>query len=179
MGQPKRLRKTYSRPNKPWDATRLGEESKVVERFGLKTKREIYRAQQQIRTFRQSARKLLSMTPQEAEKRKAELMHKLSHLGLLEVTATLDDVLGLKDVDIMNRRLQTLVQHKGFAKTVKQARQMIVHGKILIDGKRKTSPSMLVAKDLEGKIESTMKLPEPTTPAPTKVAAAPAVEVKK
>ena len=178
MGQPKRLRKTYSRPNKPWDATRLGEESKVVERFGLKTKREIYRAQQQIRTFRQSARKLLSMTPQEAEKRKAELMHKLSHLGLLEVTATLDDVLGLKDVDIMNRRLQTLVQHKGFAKTVKQARQMIVHGKILIDGKRKTSPSMLVAKDLEGKIESTMKLPEPA-PLAAKAEPAPTPEVKK
>ncbi len=181
MGQPKRLRKTYSRPKKPWDAARIGDESKVIERFGLKNKREIYRAQEQIRTFRQSARKLLSMTPEEAAKRKAELMNKLSKLGLLESTATLDDVLGLKEVDIMNRRLQTLVQHKGYARTAKQARQLIVHGKVLIDGKRNTSPSTLVSKEAEGKIECTLKFPEPTVAAaPAAVAPkAPAHEVKK
>jgi small subunit ribosomal protein S4 len=172
MGQPKKLRKTYSVPRKRWDLTRIGDESKVVERYGLKTKTEIYRAQEQVRTFRKTARTIFSLEPSIASKRTEELMNKVSHLGLLSKEATLDDVLGLKEVDIMNRRLQTIVFHKGLAKTVKQARQMIVHGKILVDGKRATSPSTLIPKDLEIKIESTMKLPE-TAPAKT-VAVAPA-----
>lgn len=173
MGQPKRIRKTYSVPRKRWDLARIEDEAKVVERFGLKNKQEMYRAQAQIRTFRKSARTIFSLEPSIASKRKDELMRKLSTLGLLSESATLDDVLGLKEVDIMNRRLQTVVFHKGFAKTVKQARQLIVHGKILIDGKRATSPSTLVPKDVEPKIISTMKLPE----AP--VAAAPAVAAPK
>jgi len=177
MGQPKKIRKTYSRPLKRWDANRISDEIKVLDQYGLKNKREIYRAQEQIRTFRRTARKLLSMTPEEAAKIKGELMNKLSHLGLIEKTGTLDDVLGLKEVDIMNRRLQTIVLRKGFAKTMKQARQMIVHGKIIVAGKRNTSPSTLVPKDLEGKVESTMKLPEPVAPV-QKAAPAPAEEVK-
>jgi small subunit ribosomal protein S4 len=164
MGQPRKIRKTFSRPLKRWDAGRISEEVSIMQRYGLKNKSEILKTQERIRKIRRTARKLLSMTPEEAAKIKEELMNKLSHLGLLDKSATLDDVLGLKEVDLMNRRLQTMVFRKGFAKTVKQARQLIIHGHILVDGQRNTAPGTLITKDLDDKITSTMKLVEPEKP---------------
>jgi small subunit ribosomal protein S4 len=164
MGQPRKIRKIYSRPLKRWDSARIDEEEIITQNYGLKNKSEILKAQEKIRTFRRTAKKLLSMTPEEAAKIKEELMNKLSRLGLLEKDATSDEVLGLKEVDIMNRRLQTIVYRKGLSKTMKQARQMITHGKILVDGRRNTSPGTLITKNMEGKIKSTMKLVEPKTP---------------
>ena len=168
MGQPRTIRKTYSRPLKRWDLGRITEEVQIKEKFGLKNKSEILKAQQKIRTIRRTARKLLSMTPEESAKIKEQLMGKLSHLGLLDKSATLDEVLGLKEVDIMNRRLQTIVYRKGLAKTMDQSRQMITHGHILVEGKRNNSPGTLITRGMEEKIQSTLKLPEPKIPVPKK-----------
>ena len=52
--------------------------------------------------------------------------------------STLDDVLGLNQEAILNRRLETMVQRKGLAMTCKQARQFIVHGHVAIDGRKVT-----------------------------------------
>jgi small subunit ribosomal protein S4 len=52
----------------------------------------------------------------------------------------------------MKRRLQTIVVAKKLATTPKQARQLIVHKKVLIDGKAVNSPSYTVPVDLENKI---------------------------
>jgi len=65
----------------------------------------------------------------------------------------LDDVLGLTAENVLERRLQTLVYRKGLAKTLHQARQMVVHGHIAINGRRVTSPGYLVPRDEEDKIE--------------------------
>jgi small subunit ribosomal protein S4 len=52
----------------------------------------------------------------------------------------------------LERRLQTLVYRLGLAKTIKQARQLITHGHIAIDGRRVTAPSYIVEKEEESKI---------------------------
>ena len=66
--------------------------------------------------------------------------------------STLDDVLGLTQETVLNRRLQTLVHRKGLAATAKQARQFIVHGHISIDGRKVTIPGYVVKRTEEEKI---------------------------
>jgi len=58
--------------------------------------------------------------------------------------ATLDDLLILTPEAFLERRLQTVVFKKGLAKTIKQARQLITHGFIAINGRRVTAPSYMV-----------------------------------
>ena len=52
----------------------------------------------------------------------------------------------------MKRRLQTVVVTRKLATTPKQARQLIVHKKVLVDGKAIDSPSYVVPIELESKI---------------------------
>jgi len=67
----------------------------------------------------------------------------------------LEDVLGLTVRDILERRLQTQVYKKGLARTIKQARQLIVHGFIAVDGRTVSRPGYLVTADEEDKLSYT------------------------
>ena len=58
MGDPKFLRRTYDTPKHPWEAGRMEEERKLLDRYGLKNKRELWKAQSILRGFRQQARDL-------------------------------------------------------------------------------------------------------------------------
>jgi small subunit ribosomal protein S4 len=80
-------------------------------------------------------------------------LDKLINLNILKKGATLDDVLALTIKDILERRLQTLVYKKGLANTPGHARQLISHGHIAIKGSKVTSPSYLVKKSEEKKIQ--------------------------
>lgn len=146
----RKIRKTYSRPRKPWDKARIEEEKKIMKKYGLRRKREIWRATALLRKFRQRARNLAAVKNEEEEKR---LLERLYRLGLLDKGATLNDVLGLTVEDILERRLQTIVFKKGLANTIKQARQYIVHGHIGVEGRRIKYPSFLVTRELEDKID--------------------------
>jgi len=64
----------------------------------------------------------------------------------------LDDVLGLSDLALLDRRLQTVVFNKGLASTVGQARQFIVHGHVCIDDQKVTIPGYIVTREDEEKI---------------------------
>jgi small subunit ribosomal protein S4 len=64
----------------------------------------------------------------------------------------LDDVLDLTIEDILERRLQTIVLRKGLAKTAQQARQLVTHGHITIEGQRVKIPGYLVTKPQETRI---------------------------
>ncbi|RZN59687.1 MAG: 30S ribosomal protein S4, partial [Thermoproteota archaeon] len=67
--------------------------------------------------------------------------------------ATLDSLLDIKVEDILERRLQTIVWRKGFAKSPYMARQLIVHGHIKVNGRRIRQPSYLVSAEEEQSIE--------------------------
>ena len=125
-----------------------------MKKYGLKIKREIWLLQAMLRSYRRLAKKLIALKGDpKAEKQKEQLIKKLQRLGLLGENATLDDVLKLTVEDFLERRLTTIVYKKGLALTPKQARQFIVHGHIMVNGKIIRSPNYLVKVEEEGKIE--------------------------
>jgi small subunit ribosomal protein S4 len=149
----KRIRKKYKKPIRPWDKERIEKEKEILKNFGLRRKREIWRAEALLRKFRRMARELAAKKDKEKER---ELIERLVKLGLLSKNASLDDILDLTVENILDRRLQTLVFKKGFANTPKQARQLIVHGHINIGGKKVFYPSYFVKKNEEDKIQVTI-----------------------
>ncbi len=147
----KRQHKSYLRPRKAYEKTRMESENVLVEKYGLKNKREIWKAIAKIRYFRNRVKSLINATPEEQE----GLLTKMKALGLK--VSNIPEALGLDKEDLLKRRLATIVFEKGFAKTPKQARQMIVHKKVLVDGKVVDSPSYIVSINEENKINVKVK----------------------
>jgi small subunit ribosomal protein S4 len=143
------IRRKFQRPSARWDMNRIEEEKIILRDYGLRTKRELWRAQATLRDFRQRARNLNAVKNKADEK---ILLEKLVRLGILKEGKGLDDVLALTVSDVLNRRLQSIVHRKGIAKTPLQSRQLIVHRHVMVDGKVTTFPSYLIPSDLEGKI---------------------------
>ena len=123
----------------------------------LKNKTEVWKAQSVLRNFRKQARELQALlrTGDAQAKRESDaLIAKCGRMGVLPLEgATLNDILVLKEEDILGRRLQTLVFEKGMASTVKQARQMITHGHIFVNGHKVTVPGYIVTRKEESSIE--------------------------
>lgn len=155
MGEPKFSRKKYSSPSILWDFQRIKEEKELQIKYGLKNKREVWRAKSLIRNLRRQARLLVARLrtgEKQAEKEKEQLLKRLIRLGILTENSSLDDVLALNIESILSRRLQTLVYLKGFVYTPRQARQLIIHGHIAINGRKVNIPSYLVRKEEENVI---------------------------
>ena len=146
MGDPKKSKKQYARPNRPWDKERIDSEKKIKQTYGLRRKREIWKAETLLSDYRRRARELIANFDDEKSK---ILLNKLSSQGLLDKTATIDDVLDLKSEKLLDRRLQTIVVKSKLANTPKQARQFIVHGHIKINNQKIKSPSYIVKIDEE------------------------------
>ena len=154
MGHPKRSKKKYERPRRPWVLQRIKEEKELAERYGLKNKREIWKAASLIKKYRREIRSILAeiagMKPSEHTKKKQEeILKSLKRRGIVDVAAKLEDVLALDVEHLLERRLQTLVYKKGMANSLKQARQLIVHGHIAINNQKVTIPSYIVRVDEE------------------------------
>ena len=95
MGDPRRLRKKYDTPSHPWEKKRILEENRLISEFGLKNKKEIWKAKTEIARYRKLARELVGITGEERQEKESILMNKLVKMGLLEKGATIDDVLSL------------------------------------------------------------------------------------
>ena len=130
--------------------TRIKEERKLMSEYGLRRNKEMLVAYEILRGFRQRARNLITEKDKDKEKVLIEKMFKLGILTKKE--SSLDDILALNVKNILDRRLQTLVLRKGFVKTPKQARQLIVHGHISVVGRKTKFPSYLVPVEEERKI---------------------------
>ena len=158
MGDPRRHKKKYLTPTHPWDKVRLEKEVQLVIKYGLRNKRELWRFQNILRKYRRVARDLLAKIDlpgregEVAKKKASMVIKKLAKIGILNEDASLEDILNLTVEDFLERRLQTLVYKLGLSNTIKQARQMIVHGHIAVNGRRVTAPSYIVEKDEENKI---------------------------
>ena len=147
MGDPKFPSKHYNTPSHPWQKIRIEQESKLVNQYGLKNKKEIWRADTKVREMRRQARKLTANSSEtQAQKEKVLLLAKLNRLGMLEQDSALEDVLRMSPENILDRRLQTQVYLQGLSSTVKQARQLIVHGHISVDGAVTRVPGMTVTR---------------------------------
>ena len=159
MGDPKKQRKKFDTPRFPWQVDALEAELKLLGEYGLRNKREIWRHKTLLSKYRGIGRSLLGMSVEERRIQEKQLLDRLHRLGILPDEAALDDVLDLTLDNILERRLQTLVFHKGLANSIQQARQLITHGHIAIEGRRVSSPSYLVLKNEETKIAYSPKSP--------------------
>ncbi len=155
MGHPKKQRKKFEKPKRPFDKERLEREEKVRRDYGLRRKKEILRAESIVRNFRRRARSLQAEPDKEEEKK---LLEKLNKLGLS--CSKLDDVLSLKLEDLLSRRLQHIVYKKNLANSIKEARQYIVHGHVTVNKRKVLWPGYLVPTGLEGEIELRNKIKE-------------------
>jgi len=166
MGDPRKQRRKYETPRFPWRTDILQSELKLQGQYGLRNKRELWRHKTTMSRFREIARSLLGTPAEQRQKLEKQLLNRLNRIGILPETAVLDDVLDLSLEDILERRLQTIVFSKGLAKSIFQARQLITHGHIAIDGRRVPSPSYLVLRDEEAKIAyaQTSSLSNPNHP---------------
>lgn len=152
MGDPRKARKQYEKPMKAWDKTKIITERKILDDYGLKNKHELRRMEGILRQKRQNGRALLALQAEARQKKEKEMMDSLIRMGIMRGSPTLDDVLSLKIQDILERRLNTIVFRKNLANTMKQARQLIVHGHIALNGKKITAPSYIVKDGEEDKI---------------------------
>jgi len=149
----KKQKKRYENPLHPWDKERLSSEKELLGRFGLRRKKEIWIAEAVLRKFRGMARDISAEHDVEKEK---VLINKMIRLGILNEGATLDDVLGLTVEDILGRRLQTILKTMGLVNTIRQARQVIVHGNVKINDRKIVYPSYIVNHGEENSISVTI-----------------------
>lgn len=155
MGKPKFSRKKYEKPSHPWQADRIKQENELLKKYGLKNKREIWKAQTLLRKYRGQARELLAKVQTgdiQSKKESNQLLMHLNRINILPSNSTLDDVLALETESILGRRLQTLTYLKGFSSTPNQARQLITHGHILVGDHIVTIPGYIITKEEEGEI---------------------------
>ena len=152
MGDPKKARKTYSRPRSPWRADQLAQELYLLGTFGLRNKRELWKAETSLSSVRKQARTLLAATTEVRQREEKKLLASLHRRGLVEEKAALDDVLNLTVEDVLGRRLQTMVFKKGMAVSPLHARQLIVHGHVVVEGRTIDIPGYLVRREEEASI---------------------------
>ena len=138
MGDPRKAKKKYTRPRSIWTSDQISSELYVVGSYGLRNKKELWKAQTEIARIRNQARALLALPTETRHEKETNLLHFLSRLGLVTTSSTLDDILNLKIEDILERRLQTMVM-----------RQMVVHGHVSIGNRKVNLPGYLVKKEEE------------------------------
>ncbi|HID71901.1 MAG TPA: 30S ribosomal protein S4 [Thermoplasmata archaeon] len=152
MGDPKKPRKKMDKPSHPWEGERIAAENELKRKYALKNKKELWKAETELRRIRRRARLLFPKVGRgnpQVEKEKEELLNSLVRKGILSQGSDLSSVLSLDTEAILSRRLQTVVYLKGLARTPKQARQFITHGHIAIAGRRVTVPGYIVKREEE------------------------------
>lgn len=152
----KRKHKLYIRPKKAYEKERIKEENALVGKYGLKNKKEVWKTIAKVNYFRRRAKALVKASPEERE----VFFNKLKKIGLN--TDSISDVLDLKVENILERRLPTIVYKKKLAPTVKSARQLVVHKKVLINEKVVNSPGYIVSVEEENLIK--IKAPKTKSP---------------
>lgn len=144
MGDPKKIKKKYSKPRHPWQKARIEEEKLLVIEYALKNKREVYRTNALIKKFIDHFKEINVLTTAQAQLEKEQLAARVKKLGFISADKDIEAVLDLKVKDALERRLQTLVFKKKLARTIKQARQFITHRHILVDGVVVDAPGYIV-----------------------------------
>ncbi len=150
---PKRKRKMFTRPRKLYESKRIADENVLVKKYGLKNKREIWKANFAVEKIRKIAKDLITAP----EEKKQKFIEKQKARGF--AVNSIADILGLTNEDYLKRRLQSILVKKGLVTTPKQARQFIVHKHVTIFGNKINIPSHLTTVEEEANVE--LKLVRP------------------
>jgi small subunit ribosomal protein S4 len=147
-----RKHKRYSRPRKLYDKTRIQDENILKEKYGLKNKREIWKADAAIARIRKQAKKLI--TAKDEEKKK--FVEKLQKQGFN--VEGIPGALGLNKEDFLKRRLQTILVTRKLSNSSKQARQLIAHKHVSIGNQIVSVPSYQVSLEEEPLVKLNISL---------------------
>jgi len=174
MGDPRRPRRTWSTPRSPWRSDQLAQELYLLGSYGLRNKRELWKAQSQLSSIRKQARRLLAAPQVVRTREEGKLLDSLLKKGLLSSGMILDDVLSLSVEDMLSRRLQTVIYKRGSAVSPAQARQLIVHRHVKIGDRVVSVPGYHVTAEDEQKIQLTGGIGVPKVAEPKPEQAPPA-----
>ena len=84
MGDPRKPRKKYTTPTKPWTKERVVEENELIKSYGLKNKTEIYKADSKLKKFLALAKRFATIRTKQDETEKELFLKKMKELGFLE-----------------------------------------------------------------------------------------------
>ena len=152
MGDPRKAKKLFRRPRMIWTTDQLNAELYIMGSYGLRNKRELWKAQTEVARIRNQARALLALSTELRADKEKRLLNFLNRLGLVKEGATLDDILNLKVEDLLERRLQTIVMKKANARSPYQARQIVSHGHVSVGNRKVNIPGYLVKTEEEPQI---------------------------
>jgi small subunit ribosomal protein S4 len=159
MGDPRKAKKLYRRPRMIWTTDQLNAELYIMGSYGLRNKRELWKAQTEVARIRNQARALLALSTEARAEKEKRLLSFLNRLGLAKEGATLDDILNLKIEDLLERRLQTIVMKKSGTKSPYQARQLVSHRHVSIGNRKVNIPGYLVRTEEEPQILLHIEVP--------------------
>ncbi|OAG31653.1 small subunit ribosomal protein S9e [Nematocida displodere] len=158
-----RYSKRAGTPKRPFDKQRLVNEMKYVGVYGLKSKRELRVLEKMFHDLKKRARDLLIHTDEEYQITQGRaLLRRLAKQGIIEevdyqskpkLIAAMEKVLDLEITVLLDRRLQTKVLSLGLAKSIHEARVLIIQRHIIVEGKIVNKPGFLVLARNEGCIE--------------------------
>lgn len=154
MGLPIKHKRNYVSHKKRWDKSTILEESKIVEDYALKNKKEIRRIEFMLSKFKTIAKSFNSSEDGSDSEDAKKFIVSLKAKGFLSAEAqSLDEVLNITVRDILERRLANIVYKLKLARSPRQARQFVVHRHVRVAGKVMDSPSTLISLTGEAEIE--------------------------
>jgi len=139
----KKQSKKYSKPRRPFDKARIEEENVLKEKYGLKNKKEIWKADASIGKIRNLAKQLITSSEEEQNAFVERLQKKGFNVN------SIAEALALDKEDWLKRRLQTIVFSRKLTNTPKQARQFLVHKHVSIGNQIVNIPSYQVSLEEE------------------------------
>jgi small subunit ribosomal protein S4 len=150
MGDPKKIRRKYEKTKMMWNRERIDQEHGIRDKYGLSNLRELWKATTEVGKIRRNVREVLA--GRSSNQVGSQMIARLARYGIVKPEATLDDLLVVSPEAILERRLQSIVFRKGMAKSARQARQLISHGFISVNGRKINAAGYLVTKSEEGMI---------------------------
>lgn len=104
MGHPKKKKKRYERPRRPWVAQRIKEEKELAEKYGLKNKGEIWKAASFIKRYRREVRAILAEIAggkpvEHTLRKKEEILTSLRRRGILKAGVGMAMEMGVAEAE--------------------------------------------------------------------------------
>src|SRR3990167_7640542 len=87
MGDPRRLKKSYETPTHPWLKERLEIEKVLLEEYGLKNKKELWKSGSKLRRYTKQAKNLILTTTEQSKIEEKRLLEKLYRYNLVKKDA--------------------------------------------------------------------------------------------